>query len=100
MLLPGGCLCEVCRVFFSEFAGNSEGACTSVPYCAMEQAQISYHAHRDAVRFFVSIPGNRQERLVSSSWREAHTEEELRARLLKFSRRGSLFFLCVCMCVV
>ncbi|XP_075771164.1 C-Jun-amino-terminal kinase-interacting protein 4-like isoform X2 [Pelodiscus sinensis] len=28
------------------------------PYCAMESAQVSYHGHRDAVRFFVCVPGS------------------------------------------
>uniref|UniRef100_A0A8C5S3W7 Uncharacterized protein n=1 Tax=Laticauda laticaudata TaxID=8630 RepID=A0A8C5S3W7_LATLA len=32
-----------------------------IPLCAMEQAQISYHGHRDAVRFFASVPGSLQE---------------------------------------
>ncbi|XP_061445620.1 C-Jun-amino-terminal kinase-interacting protein 3-like isoform X2 [Rhineura floridana] len=44
--------------FISEFAGSSESSSpTGTPYCAMEQAQISYHGHRDAVRFFISVPG-------------------------------------------
>ncbi|TFJ99338.1 dynein heavy chain domain-containing protein 1 [Platysternon megacephalum] len=29
----------------------------STPYCAMESAQASYHGHRDAVRFFICVPG-------------------------------------------
>ncbi|XP_077170216.1 C-Jun-amino-terminal kinase-interacting protein 3-like [Paroedura picta] len=44
--------------FVSEAAGSSASPVPAViPYCAMEQAQISYHGHRDAVRFFVSVPG-------------------------------------------
>ena len=31
---------------------------TFVPYCSMSQAQLSFHGHRDAVKFFVSVPGN------------------------------------------
>uniref|UniRef100_A0A8D0B692 Uncharacterized protein n=1 Tax=Salvator merianae TaxID=96440 RepID=A0A8D0B692_SALMN len=43
--------------------GNSEVSLNNdIPYCAMEQAQISYHGHRDAVRFFLSVPGNQQRR--------------------------------------
>uniref|UniRef100_A0A8C8SSG6 Uncharacterized protein n=1 Tax=Pelusios castaneus TaxID=367368 RepID=A0A8C8SSG6_9SAUR len=30
------------------------------PYCAMEHAQASYHGHRDAVRFFICVPGTGQ----------------------------------------
>lgn len=28
-----------------------------VPYCSMAQAQLSFHGHRDAVKFFVAVPG-------------------------------------------
>ena len=31
---------------------------TFIPYCCMSQAQLSFHGHRDAVKFFVSVPGN------------------------------------------
>ncbi|KAL8176703.1 UNVERIFIED_CONTAM: hypothetical protein K2H54_037691 [Gekko kuhli] len=44
--------------FISEAVGSSDSRMPAlIPYCAMEQAQISYHGHRDAVRFFVSVPG-------------------------------------------
>ncbi|XP_015269872.1 PREDICTED: C-Jun-amino-terminal kinase-interacting protein 4-like [Gekko japonicus] len=44
--------------FISEAAGSPDSPLPAlIPYCAMEQAQISYHGHRDAVRFFVSVPG-------------------------------------------
>uniref|UniRef100_A0A8C8SDC4 Uncharacterized protein n=2 Tax=Pelusios castaneus TaxID=367368 RepID=A0A8C8SDC4_9SAUR len=53
--------------FASEFLGSSETpptagsqavpSPTSAPYCAMEHAQASYHGHRDAVRFFICVPG-------------------------------------------
>ncbi|CAL8081776.1 unnamed protein product [Orchesella dallaii] len=28
-----------------------------IPYCSMSQAQLSFHGHRDAVKFFVAVPG-------------------------------------------
>ena len=28
---------------------------TFIPYCSMAQAQLSFHGHRDAVKFFVSV---------------------------------------------
>uniref|UniRef100_A0A8C9R759 Mitogen-activated protein kinase 8 interacting protein 3 n=1 Tax=Scleropages formosus TaxID=113540 RepID=A0A8C9R759_SCLFO len=37
----------------SERAGS-----TFIPYCSMAQAQLCFHGHRDAVKFFVSVPGN------------------------------------------
>ncbi|KAH0626458.1 hypothetical protein JD844_001445 [Phrynosoma platyrhinos] len=66
--------------FASEFAGNSEPSSpTSIPYCAMEQAQISYHGHRDAVRFFVSVPGC-VNLSSSESPQELHSQEKLSRR--------------------
>ncbi|XP_051023932.1 C-Jun-amino-terminal kinase-interacting protein 3 isoform X11 [Acomys russatus] len=38
---------------------NSDKAASSfIPYCSMAQAQLCFHGHRDAVKFFVSVPGN------------------------------------------
>ena len=31
---------------------------TFIPYCSMAQAQLSFHGHRDAVKFFVSVAGS------------------------------------------
>ncbi|XP_039287674.1 C-Jun-amino-terminal kinase-interacting protein 4 isoform X5 [Nilaparvata lugens] len=31
---------------------------TFTPYCSMAQAQLSFHGHRDAVKFFVAVPGS------------------------------------------
>ncbi|KAK7861989.1 hypothetical protein R5R35_013536 [Gryllus longicercus] len=48
---PGG----VVRVY----ADNSKVYPGSfVPYCSMAQAQLSFHGHRDSVKFFVAVPGN------------------------------------------
>ncbi|XP_038237036.1 C-Jun-amino-terminal kinase-interacting protein 3-like isoform X2 [Dermochelys coriacea] len=53
--------------FVPEFLGRSEPppvtgsqlglSPASTPYCEMESAQTSYHGHRDAVRFFICVPG-------------------------------------------
>ncbi|XP_026519138.1 C-Jun-amino-terminal kinase-interacting protein 4-like, partial [Terrapene carolina triunguis] len=63
--------------FAPEFSGRSEAppaaGCqlgllpASTPYCAMESAQASYHGHRDAVRFFVCVPGCLNSSLAVSS---------------------------------
>lgn len=29
-----------------------------MPYCAMVQAQLSFHGHRDSVKFFIAVPGS------------------------------------------
>lgn len=48
---PGG----VVRVY----TDSKDNICLSsfIPYCSMAQAQLSFHGHRDAVKFFVAVPG-------------------------------------------
>ncbi|XP_052408767.1 C-Jun-amino-terminal kinase-interacting protein 3 isoform X3 [Carassius gibelio] len=36
---------------------NSEKS-SFIPYCSMAQAQLCFHGHRDAVKFFVTVPGD------------------------------------------
>ena len=31
---------------------------SSIPKCCMAHSQLSFHGHRDAVKFFVSVPMN------------------------------------------
>lgn len=28
-----------------------------IPFCSMAQAQLSFHGHREAVKFFIAVPG-------------------------------------------
>ncbi|KAK1344680.1 hypothetical protein QTO34_013378 [Cnephaeus nilssonii] len=49
---PGG----VIHVYGDDSADKS--ASSFIPYCSMAQAQLCFHGHRDAVKFFVSVPGN------------------------------------------
>uniref|UniRef100_A0A665UG84 C-Jun-amino-terminal kinase-interacting protein 4-like n=1 Tax=Echeneis naucrates TaxID=173247 RepID=A0A665UG84_ECHNA len=41
--------------------GDDSSDCTMpgsfVPYCSMAHAQLCFHGHRDAVKFFVTVPG-------------------------------------------
>ncbi|KAJ3601251.1 hypothetical protein NHX12_032224 [Muraenolepis orangiensis] len=48
---PGGAV----RIYGDESQEGDPG--TSVPYCSMAHAQLCFHGHRDAVKFFVSVPG-------------------------------------------
>ncbi|XP_054991396.1 C-Jun-amino-terminal kinase-interacting protein 3 isoform X3 [Sorex araneus] len=50
---PGG----VIHVYGDDSSGD-KAASTFIPYCSMAQAQLCFHGHRDAVKFFVSVPGN------------------------------------------
>ncbi|KAK0060740.1 C-Jun-amino-terminal kinase-interacting protein 4, partial [Biomphalaria pfeifferi] len=38
-----------------------------IPYCSMAQAQLSFHGHKDAVKFFVSVPGIQRQGLSAAS---------------------------------
>uniref|UniRef100_A0A7N8WXC3 C-Jun-amino-terminal kinase-interacting protein 3 n=1 Tax=Mastacembelus armatus TaxID=205130 RepID=A0A7N8WXC3_9TELE len=38
--------------------GSEKSSGSFIPYCSMAQAQLCFHGHRDAVKFFVSVPGN------------------------------------------
>uniref|UniRef100_A0A8C7QLQ7 C-Jun-amino-terminal kinase-interacting protein 4 n=1 Tax=Oncorhynchus mykiss TaxID=8022 RepID=A0A8C7QLQ7_ONCMY len=49
---PGGAV----RVF-SEEGTESTLPGSFVPYCSMAQAQLCFHGHRDAVKFFAAVPG-------------------------------------------
>ncbi|CAH1394747.1 unnamed protein product [Nezara viridula] len=31
---------------------------TFIPYCSMQHAQLSFHGHKDTVKFFVAVPGS------------------------------------------
>ncbi|XP_035261457.1 C-Jun-amino-terminal kinase-interacting protein 3-like isoform X5 [Anguilla rostrata] len=46
----------VIHVYADDSAEKASGS--FIPYCSMAQAQLCFHGHRDAVKFFVSVPGN------------------------------------------
>ncbi|XP_061087475.1 C-Jun-amino-terminal kinase-interacting protein 3-like isoform X8 [Conger conger] len=46
----------VIHVYADDSAEKTSGS--FIPYCSMAQAQLCFHGHRDAVKFFVSVPGN------------------------------------------
>ncbi|XP_054615178.1 C-Jun-amino-terminal kinase-interacting protein 3 isoform X19 [Dunckerocampus dactyliophorus] len=46
----------VIHVYGDDGSEKSNGS--FIPYCSMAQAQLCFHGHRDAVKFFVSVPGN------------------------------------------
>lgn len=37
--------------------GSDCGVSSFVPYCSMAHAQLCFHGHRDAVKFFATVPG-------------------------------------------
>ncbi|KAJ3608515.1 hypothetical protein NHX12_025562 [Muraenolepis orangiensis] len=51
---PGGAAVRV----YGDDASDKVTAGTFVPYCSMANAQLCFHGHRDAVKFFVAVPGH------------------------------------------
>ncbi|KAF4106953.1 hypothetical protein G5714_012943 [Onychostoma macrolepis] len=49
---PGGAI----RVYGDE-SGDKVTTGTFVPFCSMAHAQLCFHGHRDAVKFFTAVPG-------------------------------------------
>ncbi|XP_028264338.1 C-Jun-amino-terminal kinase-interacting protein 4 isoform X1 [Parambassis ranga] len=48
---------SVVRVYGDD-SGDKVTAGTFVPYCSMAHAQLCFHGHRDAVKFFTAVPGH------------------------------------------
>uniref|UniRef100_A0A673CSR7 C-Jun-amino-terminal kinase-interacting protein 4 n=1 Tax=Sphaeramia orbicularis TaxID=375764 RepID=A0A673CSR7_9TELE len=48
---------SVVRVYGDE-TSDKVTAGTFVPYCSMAHAQLCFHGHRDAVKFFTAVPGH------------------------------------------
>lgn len=52
---PGGAV----RVYSNEGKdGEATRGASFMPYCSMVNAQLSFHGHRDSVKFFVAVPGS------------------------------------------
>lgn len=58
---PGGLV----RVYSDPSGADAPTPATFIPYCNMANAQLSFHGHKDAVKFFVSLPGSCQFHLQS-----------------------------------
>ncbi|KAL4002206.1 JNK_SAPK-associated protein-1 family protein [Acanthocheilonema viteae] len=49
---PGGLI----RVY-GDTANEKVSRATFIPYCDMSRAQLSFHGHKDSVKFFLAVPG-------------------------------------------
>ncbi|KAI0212255.1 C-Jun-amino-terminal kinase-interacting protein 4 [Lamellibrachia satsuma] len=67
---PGG----IVRVY-NDVKTDSVTPGSFIPYCTMAQAQLSFHGHRDAVKFFVVVPGAQMASLSGVSSDESATEK-------------------------
>jgi len=50
---PGG----IIRVYGNDHTDDAGTSASLIPYCCVSHAQLSYHGYRDAVKFFVAVPG-------------------------------------------
>ena len=73
---PGG----VVRVY-SDVSTDSVTPASFVPYCSMAHAQLSFHGHKDAVKFFAAVPGIRLGR-----WRSTSKTDHVRGSYLLTAR--------------
>lgn len=75
--------------------GSEKSTGSFIPYCSMAQAQLCFHGHRDAVKFFVSVPGEQSLYLSVSANVATFTK-----RLLFVSCCVTFFFLFFWFCSV
>ncbi|XP_049784106.1 C-Jun-amino-terminal kinase-interacting protein 4 isoform X5 [Schistocerca cancellata] len=61
-----------------------------IPYCSMAQAQLSFHGHRDAVKFFVAVPGSGGVSAASSMTTDTPIIENLETESLESKRPSSM----------
>ena len=46
---------------------NNETSETKIPYCNLAESQFSFHDHRNAIKFFLSVPSEAFQKLNSKS---------------------------------
>uniref|UniRef100_A0A8C3AHH1 C-Jun-amino-terminal kinase-interacting protein 4 n=1 Tax=Cyclopterus lumpus TaxID=8103 RepID=A0A8C3AHH1_CYCLU len=88
--LPG----SVVRVYGDD-SSDKVTAGTFVPYCSMAHAQLCFHGHRDAVKFFTAVPGKPFAALcsqVTQLHRHAATQEGTKSVLVMSGGEGYIDF--------
>uniref|UniRef100_A0A452RUM5 Sperm associated antigen 9 n=1 Tax=Ursus americanus TaxID=9643 RepID=A0A452RUM5_URSAM len=84
---PGNRPGSVIRVYGDE---NSDKVTpgTFIPYCSMAHAQLCFHGHRDAVKFFVAVPGDK----AGPSTQEPGSQTPLKSMLVISGGEGYIDF--------
>ncbi|VDK56233.1 unnamed protein product [Cylicostephanus goldi] len=57
---PGG-LVRVIKDKQDDSSSSSSSGGAFIPYCNLSQAQLSFHGHKDSVKFFIAVPGEENE---------------------------------------
>ncbi|XP_077085862.1 C-Jun-amino-terminal kinase-interacting protein 4-like [Siphateles boraxobius] len=87
---PGGAI----RVYGDE-SSDKVTAGTFVPFCSMAHAQLCFHGHRDAVKFFTAVPGQVVSSTgsgVEASADESPTPDLIRSVLVMSGGEGYIDF--------
>ncbi|XP_069463123.1 C-Jun-amino-terminal kinase-interacting protein 4-like [Ambystoma mexicanum] len=74
-----------------EQVNNPTPTSACLPYCSMEYAQVCFHGHRDAVKFFASVPGCINPALAEAS-REDCNGRSLKTILVMSGGEGYINF--------
>ncbi|XP_060885036.1 C-Jun-amino-terminal kinase-interacting protein 4 isoform X4 [Labrus mixtus] len=88
---------SVVRVYGDDMT-DKVTAGTFVPYCSMAHAQLCFHGHRDAVKFFTAVPGHALPsascggETVGDKATDAATQEETKSVLVMSGGEGYIDF--------
>uniref|UniRef100_A0A3Q3KQD5 C-Jun-amino-terminal kinase-interacting protein 4 n=1 Tax=Mastacembelus armatus TaxID=205130 RepID=A0A3Q3KQD5_9TELE len=84
---------SVVRVYGDD-SGDKVTAGTFVPYCSMAHAQLCFHGHRDAVKFFTAVPGHGSlpEKGAGDKATDASAQEGTRSMLVMSGGEGYIDF--------
>uniref|UniRef100_A0A4W6FA94 C-Jun-amino-terminal kinase-interacting protein 4 n=1 Tax=Lates calcarifer TaxID=8187 RepID=A0A4W6FA94_LATCA len=80
---------SVVRVYGDD-SGDKVTAGTFVPYCSMAHAQLCFHGHRDAVKFFTAVPG--KQTVSGDKATDASTQEGTKSMLVMSGGEGYIDF--------
>ncbi|CAJ0943019.1 unnamed protein product, partial [Mesorhabditis belari] len=61
-----------------------------IPYCNLSNAQLSFHGHKDSVKFFISVPG--EDKVQQAQGEEEENEGHLRRMLVISGGDGYIDF--------
>uniref|UniRef100_I3KU68 C-Jun-amino-terminal kinase-interacting protein 4 n=1 Tax=Oreochromis niloticus TaxID=8128 RepID=I3KU68_ORENI len=79
---------------YGDDSGDKVTAGTFVPYCSMAHAQLSFHGHRDAVKFFTAVPEQQLSPLLTTGDKaaDATTQEGTKCMLVMSGGEGYIDF--------
>jgi len=61
-----------------------------IPYCSMNNAQLSFHGYRDAVKFFIAVPGQPPSKMLSDD--DTHSDTLTSSTTIQSTDTSNLAF--------